>query len=98
MNNNSNKYLNMIREKSNVLRDEYLVKDIGIFGSVARGEQTASSDVDIVVEFSEPVSFFHFLDLEDFLSRTLGKKIDLVTKRALKPAVKEQILKDAVYA
>ena len=87
----------MIDENRAILRDKYFVKEIGIFGSVARGEQTALSDVDVLVEFSEPVGFFTFLDLEDFLSGTFGKKVDLVTKRALKSAVKDQILKDAVY-
>jgi predicted nucleotidyltransferase len=93
----SKRYLNMINENRTILRDKYFVKDIGIFGSVARGEQTAESDIDILVEFSEPVGFFAFLDLENFLSGALGKKVDLVTKRALKPAVKNQILKDAIY-
>ena len=97
MDNDSKKYLNIFQENRDTLRDKYFVKEIGIFGSVARGEQTAVSDVDVLVEFSKPVGFFAFLDLEDFLSRTLGKKVDLVTRRALKPAVKDQILKDAVY-
>ena len=97
MQSDSRKYLNIFDENRNLLRDKYRVKEIGIFGSVARGEQTATSDVDVLVEFSEPVSFFAFLDLEDFLARTLGKKVDLVTKRALKPSVKNKILKDAVY-
>lgn len=97
MESDSKKYLNIINENRATLRDKYLVKEIGIFGSVARGEETATSDVDVLVEFSAPVGFFTFLDLEDFLTRTLGKKVDLVTKRALKPAVKDQILKDAVY-
>jgi predicted nucleotidyltransferase len=93
----SEKYLNIINKNRSTLRDKYLVKEIGIFGSVARGDQTPSSDVDILVEFLEPVGFFAFLDLEDFLSNTLGKKVDLVTKRALKSAVKDQILKEALY-
>ena len=97
MESDSRKYLNIINENRTFLRDKYLVKEIGIFGSVARGEQTAVSDVDVLVEFSEPVGFFTFLDLESFLSKTFGKKVDLVTKRALKPAVKDQILKDAIY-
>jgi hypothetical protein len=97
MDSDSKKYLNIINENRATLRDKYFVKEIGIFGSVARGEQTAASDVDVLVEFSEPVGFFVFLDLEDFLARTFGKKVDLVTKRALKSAVKDQILKDAVY-
>lgn len=98
MENDSKKYITLIHEHRDTLRDKYLVREIGIFGSVARGEQTASSDIDVLVEFSEPVGFFVFLDLEDFLSRMLDRKVDLVTKRALKPAVKDQILKDAVYA
>jgi predicted nucleotidyltransferase len=98
MNNDSKNYLNMIHEHRDILRDKYHVKEIGIFGSVARGEQTVASDIDILVEFSEPVGFFAFLDLEDFLSRTLGRKVDLVTKRALKLAVKDQIVKDTIYA
>jgi predicted nucleotidyltransferase len=97
MESDSKKYLNIINENRSLLRDKYLVKEIGIFGSVARGEQTTASDVDVLVEFSEPVGFFNFVDLENFLSSTLGKKVDLVTKRALKSAVKDQILKDALY-
>ena len=97
MDSDSKKYLNIINENRATLRDKYFVKEIGIFGSVARGEQTAASDVDVLVEFSEPVGFFAFLDLEDFLTRTFGKKVDLVTKRALKLAVKDQILRDVVY-
>lgn len=97
MENDSKKYLNIFSDHRATLRDKYHVKEIGIFGSVARGEQTAASDVDVLVEFSEPVGFFSFLDLEDFLSHALGKKVDLVTKRALKPAVRDQILNDAVY-
>ena len=98
MENNSRKYLNTFNENRSVLRDQFRVKEIGIFGSVARGEQTASSDVDVLVEFSEPIGFFKFLDLENFLTRILNKKVDLVTKKALKPVVKDRILKDVVYA
>jgi uncharacterized protein len=98
MENDSKKYLNVLNDNRGILRDEYCVKEIGIFGSVARGEQTALSDVDILVEFSEPVGFFKFIDLENFLARILDKKVDLVTKKALKDVVKDQILKDAIYA
>jgi hypothetical protein len=97
MESDSKKYLDIFNDHRMLLRDKYRVKEIGIFGSVARGEQTAASDVDVLVEFFEPVGFFAFLDLEDFLTHAFGKKVDLVTKRALKPSVKEQILKDAVY-
>jgi len=74
------------------LERDYSVKNIGIFGSFARGEQTNESDIDVLVEFSKPVGFFHLVRLEDFLSSRLGRKIDLVTKNALKPAIKDEIL------
>lgn len=74
------------------LERDYCVKNIGIFGSYARGEQTNESDIDVLVEFSKPVGFFHLVRLEDFLSSLLGRKIDLVTKNALKPAIKDEIL------
>ena len=80
------------------LKEKYGVETIGVFGSYVRGEQTKKSDVDILVEFSEDarVGFFKFLDLEEFLSRKLGMKVDLVTKSALKPYIGKQILEEVV--
>jgi hypothetical protein len=51
---------------------EYSVKKIGLFGSVARNEQTRQSDIDLLVEFSKPVGFVTFMRLENFLSEQLG--------------------------
>ena len=80
------------------LKEKFEVETIGIFGSYTRGEQTKKSDVDILVEFSEDarVGFFKFLDLEEFLSRKLGVKVDLVTKDALKPYIGKCILQEVV--
>ncbi len=82
------------------LRERFGVVTIGVFGSFSRREQTVKSDLDILVVFSEdvPVRFFKFLELEEFLSRKLRVKVDLVTKNALKPMLKDQILKETVYA
>ena len=82
------------------LREQYQVEAIGVFGSFARGEQTSKSDVDILVEFKKPntIDLFDFIDLEDFLSRKLGVKVDLATRNALKPQLKEQILQEMIYA
>lgn len=82
------------------LKEKFEVEAIGVFGSYSRGEQTKKSDVDILVLFSKDahVGFFKFLELEEFLTRKLGVKIDLVTRNALKPTMKEQILKETVYA
>jgi len=76
------------------LRRRFKVKDIGVFGSYVRGEQTKKSDVDILVEFKEPVGFFEFIALEDYLADLLGVKVDLVSKKALKPRIGERILKE----
>lgn len=79
------------------LRQKYNVKRLGIFGSVVRNEQEKESDVDILVEFTSPVGFFDFIRLEDFLAKTLNQKVDLVTRKALKPAIKDNILKETIY-
>jgi len=85
-----------IEDQKRYLSDKFKVKDIGIFGSFARGEQTDKSDLDILVEFGEPVGFFTFIDLEEYLSCILGRKVDLVTRKALKPNIGRNILKELV--
>ncbi len=87
----------LIREHLSELREEYLVSTIGIFGSFARGEATEMSDVDILVEFSETVDIFHFIRLQDRLAAITGKRVDLATPQALKPLIKEQILREVLY-
>ena len=82
--------------KSEVARD-YSVKTIGIFGSVARDEQTEQSDIDLLVEFSRPVGFVTFMRLEEYLSDRLGKKVDLVTPDALKPVIRLDVLREVIY-
>ncbi len=86
-----------IRKQFPLLREKYHVKKIGIFGSFARGEQEKGSDLDVLVEFETPVSFFDFIRLENFLTHALRKKVDLVSKRAVKPAVKKEIFKEVQY-
>jgi|SRR3989344_837515 len=88
---------NEINKNLGFLEKEYHVKNIGIFGSFARGDNKKTSDIDILVEFSEPVGFFKFLELEEFLSKILHRKVDLTTKKALKEIIKEEILKETVY-
>ena len=78
------------------LKEKYKVKQIGIFGSYVRGEQTEKSDVDILVEFSEPVGFL-FIHLADYLEEILGVKVDLITPSAIKPNRQKYIMKDLTY-
>jgi len=76
---------------------EYSVKTIGVFGSVARNEQTGQSDIDLLVEFSKPVGFVTFMRLENFLSERLGKQVDLVTSDSLKPVIRQDVLSEVIY-
>lgn len=62
------------------LANRYKIKSLGIFGSYVRGEAEGTSDVDLLVEFSEAPDIFKFMDLEEDLVALLGLKVDLVTK------------------
>jgi len=86
-----------IAKKRRFLIERYKVKRIGVFGSCARGQSRKHSDVDIVVEFKTTPDIFEFLNLEQNLGIMLGKKVDLVTKKALKSLIKKRILKETVY-
>lgn len=77
---------------------EYKVKSLAIFGSVARDEAGPDSDVDVLVEFSEPIGIFEFIDLKFHLEKLMTAKIDLATPGALREQMKQPILREAVYA
>ncbi|MBI5788659.1 MAG: nucleotidyltransferase family protein [Candidatus Schekmanbacteria bacterium] len=79
-----------------LLHEKFKVQEIGIFGSYARGEESPESDVDILVGFYEPIGW-EIVGLKEFLEKKLGKKVDLVTKRGLKPQLRDSILNEVVY-
>jgi hypothetical protein len=89
---NLNEIKKILRDHKSVLAAKYNVSTIGIFGSYVRDEHAASSDLDILVDFSAPVSLFEFLDLEQELSQLLRVSIDLVSQNALKPYIGKRIL------
>jgi predicted nucleotidyltransferase len=74
------------------------VARLSVFGSCVRGEERRESDVDILVDFEKPVSIFEFLEVKDYLETLLGKPVDLVMRRALKPQLRDRILAEAVSA
>jgi predicted nucleotidyltransferase len=78
--------------------DGFKVASISVFGSVARDEAQEGSDVDLLVEFSEPVGLFHFVRLKRYLEDILGARVDLVTPGALKSQLRERILSEAIRA
>jgi len=79
-----------------LLTDKFHVSSIGFFGSYATGQQTDSSDLDLLVEFSQPVGW-EFFTLERFLEQSFGLRVDLVTRNALKERIKESILNQVRY-
>ena len=76
----------------------HAVKELWLFGSAAREELKAGSDIDILVDFAAPVTLFEFARLRRRLESLLGRSVDLVTRDALKPQLREQILREAVRA
>ena len=73
------------------------VRALAIFGSTARNEGIAKSDVDILIDFDAKKGLFAFVGLKDYLESILKCEVDLVTKNALHPALKQRILQEAKY-
>jgi uncharacterized protein len=67
-----------------------------MFGSVARDEAGSDSDVDLLVEFSQPIGLFQFIEFQQRLEALLGGRVDLGTPRSLKPRIKDQVLQEAI--
>ena len=80
-----------------ILVDKYHVSEIGLFGSIVRDDYSpVSSDIDILVDFNKPIGI-EFIDLADFIETTLLKKVDLVSKKAIKNKYFLQIEREVVY-
>lgn len=86
-----------IAEMRKELRERFSVTRIGVFGSFARDEARPDSDVDIIVELSEP-TFDHYMDLKFYLEKALQRPVDLVMAEAVKPRLKPIIEREALYA
>lgn len=87
---------NVLKKNKKILREKYFVKRIGVFGSWLRGEQQPESDIDILVEIDGPIGW-DFIELNEYLENLLGNKVDLISIKALKPQLKEEILSQVVY-
>lgn len=86
----------ILKEHKSLLAEKFYVSKIGVFGSYVRNEQRSDSDIDILVEFSQPVGF-EFIDLKDYLELLFNKPVDLVTVKALKPQMKEEIMSEVQF-
>jgi predicted nucleotidyltransferase len=72
------------------------VRSLAVFGSLARGDATISSDMDVMVEFDRPVGLFEFIRLKFYLEDLTGLPVDLVTPDALHPSLRDNILNEAI--
>lgn len=87
----------ILSQSKPIVQEKYKVKEMGIFGSYVRGEQNEASDVDVLIDFEQAPSLLKFIELENYLSDTLGVKVDLVMKRVLKPRIGKNILAEVIY-
>jgi predicted nucleotidyltransferase len=76
------------------------VREISIFGSLARGEATEASDVDVLVDYEPgtPLSFFRVCELRYRIEDLLGAQVDLVTTGGLRPEIRDEVLREAIRA
>ncbi|MEW6417259.1 MAG: nucleotidyltransferase family protein [Nitrospirota bacterium] len=90
---------NILKEHKEEVSRKYKVSEIGIFGSLVRGEQRKRSDIDILVEFDQGniPGLLKFIEMERYLEKLLRKKVDLVRKGGIRPELRKIILKEVVY-
>jgi predicted nucleotidyltransferase len=84
--------LQTLHKKNAELTTQFGVKSLLLFGSVARDEDTSSSDVDLLVEFNRPIGYFGLFALQEYLEELLGCSVDLGTTDSLKPYIKGNYL------
>ncbi len=91
--------LRILRANESALRRDYHVKSLALFGSVARDEARPDSDVDLLVEFDQPISLFDLVGTAQHIEKLLGlpeDSVELVLRRAVIPELRERIFAEAV--
>ena len=96
----STEIIQYLKDNKNLFRKKFHCSEIGLFGSFARNENSANSDVDIVVVFqpNTPDLYDVELQLKEFLSKKWNRKVDICSKKWINPIFKKSILEEAIYA
>ena len=91
--------VDVLKKNEEELHKKYGIRKIGVFGSMTRKEGGAGSDLDLLVEFDEcvDIGFLRFVQIENYLTRLLEMKVDLVEKSALRQYIGKRILQEVVY-
>lgn len=92
------KIIEQLNAHKDELRLRFSVQSVALFGSVARGDERADSDVDMIVTFEQTPGILAFIELKQYLEALLDRRVDLVTADALKRQLRDQILKEAIRA
>jgi len=87
----------IIQKLKNEIKTKYKVKSIGLFGSYVSNKQKDTSDIDFLVEFEDDADLFHYIGLSLFLEEYFKKKVDVISKPALKEELRESILQEVIY-
>jgi predicted nucleotidyltransferase len=83
-------------DHKDTLSEKFHVESLSVFGSVSRGTAGPDSDLDLLVRYKKTPSFFAFLELKQYLEAMIGRRVDLVTEKALKKQLRETILQESV--
>ncbi len=94
---NRSAVLKLLNEHREQVRERFGAKRLALFGSAARDELRADSDIDVLVEFDGPATFDGYFDLKTFLEQLLGRPVDLVTEKGLKPRARRHVEKDLIH-
>lgn len=96
----SEEIIQFLKENQSYLQQNYFVTEIGLFGSFARNEQNENSDIDILVEFAPGTSDLYDKEqqLKLFLSNHFNRKVDICSKKWIKPIFKPMVLNDVRHA
>jgi len=94
---NKEEILSALEELKEEIRRKYKVREIGVFGSIIRGEQKETSDIDVLVDFEDGADLFDLVGLGVFLEEQLDRKVDVVSRGALREEIKERVLKEVAY-
>ncbi|MDP2279748.1 MAG: nucleotidyltransferase family protein [Nitrospirota bacterium] len=91
--------IEILKRYESAIKEKFHVRKIGVFGSFARGEEKEGSDIDVLIELEDRYETFdNFMDLKFFLEDLFKREVDLVTVEALRPQLKDDIMREVVYA
>jgi len=93
-----NEIIEILQKHKRELKEKFNITEIGVFGSFSRCEENEKSDIDLIVEFDEIPTYFKLIELEDYLSKLLKRKVDLLTPESLSSYVRPYVEKEVKYA